>query len=190
MGRRLTQMTLIFLINPRFPRLSASYCLKTEKPCLCDIVYRWPIRYDGTMHPLTEDVQKMVAKITDWCSNQPVKLCVLFGSQATGRQRPNSDVDLAVWPSEMPSAATKLAWLRELETLLDKPVNLALVSADLDPVLGFEIVRDGRLIYEQKPDLWFKHRSQLWFAYTDSLPFRQAAQKQLQQFAKEVRYGS
>lgn len=127
---------------------------------------------------MSEDGQQMVAKITDWCSSQPVKLCVLFGSQATGRQRPDSDVDLAVWPIEMPSAATKLAWLRELETLLDKPVNLALVSADLDPVLGFEIVRDGRLIYEQQPELWFKHRSQLWFAYTDSLPFRQAAQKQ------------
>lgn len=132
----------------------------------------------------------MVAKITDWCSNQPVKLCVLFGSQVTGRQRPDSDVDLAIWPAEMPSAPTKLAWLRELEVLLDKPVSLALVSADLDPVLGFEIVRDGRLIYEQQPELWFKHRSQLWFAYTDSLPFRKAAQKQLQQFAEEVRHGS
>lgn len=132
----------------------------------------------------------MVAKIAGWCGSQPVKLCVLFGSQATGRQRPDSDVDLAVWPNEMPSAAAKLAWLRELETLLDKPVNLALVSADLDPVLGFEIVRDGRLIYEQQPELWFKHRAQLWFAYTDSLPFRQAAKNQMQRFAEEVKHGS
>ncbi len=142
------------------------------------------------MQALTEDVQDMVTKIADWCRRQPVKLCVLFGSQATGRQRPDSDVDLAIWPTEMPSAQTKLAWLRELETLLDKPVSLALVSADLDPVLGFEIVHDGRLIYEQQPELWLKHRSQLWFAYTDSLPFRQSAQKQLQKFAEEVRRGS
>lgn len=142
------------------------------------------------MQSLSEDVQQMGAKIADWCSSQPVKLGVLFGSQATGRQRPDSDVDLAVWPMQKPSAQTKLTWLRELETLLGKPVNLVLVSADLDPVLGFEIVRDGRLIYEQQPELWFKHRSQLWFAYTDSLPFRQAAQKQLQQFAEEVRHGS
>ncbi|MCC6602446.1 MAG: nucleotidyltransferase domain-containing protein [Anaerolineae bacterium] len=132
----------------------------------------------------------MMAKIADWCRSQPVKLCVLFGSQATGRQRPDSDVDLAIWPLQKPSAQTKLAWLRELENLLDKPVSLALVSADLDPVLGFEIVRDGRLVYELQPELWFKHRSQLWFAYTDSLPFRQAAQKQLQQFAEEVQHGS
>lgn len=142
------------------------------------------------MQTLTENEQQMMAKIADWCRSQPVKLCVLFGSQATGRQRPDSDVDLAIWPLQKPSAQTKLAWLRELENLLDKPVSLALVSADLDPVLGFEIVRDGRLVYELQPELWFKHRSQLWFAYTDSLPFRQAAQKQLQQFAEEVQHGS
>ena len=142
------------------------------------------------MQALTEDVQQMVAKITDWCSNQPVKLCVLFGSQVTGRQRPDSDVDLAIWPAEMPSAPTKLAWLRELEVLLGKPVSLALVSADLDPVLGFEIVRDGRLIYEQQPELWFKHRAQLWHAYNDSLPFRIAEREQLKQFAREVSHGS
>jgi predicted nucleotidyltransferase len=160
------------------------------EPDFCDIVYRCPIRYDGLMQALSKDGQQMVAKIAEWCSNQPVKLCVLFGSQATGRQRPDSNVDLALWPSRMPLAQTKLTWLHELETLLDKPVNLALVSADLDPVLGFEIVRDGRLVYEQQSELWFKHRSQLWFAYTDSLPFRRAAKKQMQQFAEEVKHGS
>ena len=132
----------------------------------------------------------MVAEIAGWCSNQSVKLCVLFGSQATGRQRPDSDVDLAIWPSQMPSAQAKLAWLRELETLLGKSVSLVLVSADLDPVLGFEIVRDGRLVYEQKPELWFKHRAQLWHAYNDSLPFRLAAREQLDHFAKEVSNGT
>jgi predicted nucleotidyltransferase len=142
------------------------------------------------MQTLTENGQQMMAKIADWCRSQPVKLCVLFGSQATGRQRPDSDVDLAIWPLQKPSAQTKLAWLRELENLLDKPVSLALVSADLDPVLGFEIVRDGRLIYEQQPELWLKHRAQLWHAYNDSLPFRVAAREQLKRFAREVSHGS
>ncbi len=57
-------------------------------------------------------------------------------------------------------------------------------------MLGFEIVRDGRLIYEQAPELWFKHRAQLWHAYNDSLPFRMAAQEQLKQFAREVSHGA
>jgi predicted nucleotidyltransferase len=142
------------------------------------------------MQTLAADVQQMMTKVANWCSEQPVKLCVLFGSQATGHQRPDSDVDLAIWPLQSPSAQTKLTWLRELETLLGKSVSLALVSPDLDPVLGFEIVRDGRLIYEQQPGLWIKHRAQLWHAYNDSLPFRLAAREQLKQFAKEVSNGS
>jgi predicted nucleotidyltransferase len=142
------------------------------------------------MQALAEDVQQMMAKIADWCSERPVKLCVLFGSQATGRQRPDSDVDLAIWPLQSPSAQTMLTWVRELESLLGKSVGMALVSPDLDPVLGFEIVRDGRLVYEQQPELWFKHRSQLWHAYIDSLPFRRAAREQLNQFAREVQDGA
>jgi hypothetical protein len=125
------------------------------------------------MQALAENVQQMMTKIADWCS-----------------ERPDSEVDLAICPNQSPSAQTKLTRLRELETLLGKSLSLALVSADLDPVLGFEIVLDGRLIYEQQPDLWFKHRSQLWFAYPDSLPFRQEALRQLKQFAKEVGHGS
>lgn len=144
----------------------------------------------GTMQALAGNVQQILTKVAVWCSNKPVKLCVLFGSQATGRQRPDSDVDLAIWPDQAPSAQTKLTWLRELETMLGKPVSLALVSADLDPVLGFEIVRDGRLVYEQQPELWFKHRSQLWHAYNDSLPFRRASREHLNQFAREVRDGT
>jgi predicted nucleotidyltransferase len=142
------------------------------------------------MQALAADVQQMMAKVAAWCAGQPVKLCVLFGSQATGRQRPDSDIDLAIWPLQSPSVQAKLTWLRELETLLDKSVSLVLVSPDLDPVLGFEIVRDGRLVYEQQPELWFKHRSQLWHAYIDSLPFRRAAREQLNQFAREVQDGA
>jgi predicted nucleotidyltransferase len=140
------------------------------------------------MQTLTENGQQMMAKIADWCRSQPVKLCVLFGSQATGRQRPDSDVDLAIWPLQKPSAQTKLAWLRELENLLDKPVSLALVSADLDPVLGFEIVRDGRLVYELQPELWFKHALPTCGMPTPTVcHFRKRHKNSLQQFAEEVR---
>lgn len=133
---------------------------------------------------------QIISKISAWCETQPLKLGVLFGSQATGRQRPDSDVDVAIWPSQPPEAQTKLAWLRELETLLGKSVSLVLVSPDLDPVLGFEIIKNGRLIFEKSPELWAKHRAQLWHAYNDSLPFRRAARAQLEKFAQEVQGGT
>lgn len=134
--------------------------------------------------------QQWQSMIEEWCAERPLRLCVLFGSQASGQTHAQSDVDLAFWPSQPIKPMTKLQWLVELQKLLNKDVSLVIVSPDLDPVLGFEIVRDGRLLYERQPNSWHKARSQLWHAYNDSLPFRRAAREQLRQFAEGVRRGT
>lgn len=112
---------------------------------------------------------------------------MLFGSQVSGKTHPHSDVDLALWPSHPVPALTRLRWLRELETTLAQDVSLVLVSPDLDPVLGFEIVHQGYLVFEAEPGLWAARRAQLWHAYNDSLSFRRAARQRLHEFAKEIR---
>lgn len=139
---------------------------------------------------MTTSLEEMVQALREWCQGQPVRLCVLFGSQATGRTHPGSDVDVAIWPDELPSTSLKLSWVQALAALLDREVSLVLVSPDLDPVLGFEIVRDGRLVFESEPGLWIRQRAQLWHAYNDSLPFRRAAREQLRHFAEEIRRGA
>jgi len=116
--------------------------------------------------------------------------CVLFGSQATGKVHAQSDVDLAIWPSQPLPTQMKLHWLQALEELIAQEVNLILVSPDLNPVLGFEIQRDGRLVFEREPELWQHRRAQLWHAYNDSLPFRRAAHQRLRQWAEEVLLGA
>lgn len=125
-----------------------------------------------------------------WCRNRPVRLCVLFGSRATGRTHPQSDVDLAVWADQPVGPLVRLRWLRELETGLEHGVSLVLACPDLDPVLGFEIVRHGRLIFEETPGVWLQERSRLWHIFNDSLPFRRAARQQLRDFVQEVRRGA
>jgi predicted nucleotidyltransferase len=110
----------------------------------------------------------------------------LFGSQVTGKTHSASDVDLAVWPTKSLDSQAKLRWVVELQNLLDKEVSLALVSPDLDPVLGMEIVRNGRVVFTTNPNLWSKERARLWHIYNDSLPFRRAAREQLRQFAKGI----
>ena len=52
--------------------------------------------------------------IASWCREQPVRLCVLFGSQATGQAHPGSDVNLAIWPIEPFSTTVYLLWLHQL----------------------------------------------------------------------------
>jgi predicted nucleotidyltransferase len=125
-----------------------------------------------------------------WCRQQTIDLCVLFGSQATGKARAQSDVDLALWPQTPLAAQTKLGWMGELEDLLERPVSVVVVSPDLDPVLGFEIVRHGRVLFERQPGLWPTNRLRLWQAYTDSEPCRRAARQHLHRFAESVRHGA
>ena len=134
--------------------------------------------------------ENMTQLLQEWCRDRPVRLCVLFGSQATGRIHQHSDVDLAIWPDRVLSTPERLRWVRQLEDLLGQNVSLVLVSADLDPVLGMEIFRNRQLIYECEPELWYCQRLQLWHAYNDSLPFVRTARQQLHDFAEEVRRGS
>jgi predicted nucleotidyltransferase len=90
-----------------------------------------------------------------------VRLCVLFGSQVRGETHPHSDVDFAVWSSRLISPVARLRWLKELETPLAQNVSLVRVSPDLDPVLGFGIVRQGHLVYEVESGLWAEQRAHL-----------------------------
>ena len=142
------------------------------------------------MQAIPSITTEQLQKVATWCQDQPVRLCVLFGSQATGKVHAQSDVDLAIWPSQPLSTQLKLHWLQALEELFAQEANLILVSSELDPVLGFEIQRDGRLVFEREPELWQHQRAQLWHAYNDSLPFRRAAQQRLRQWAAEVLLGA
>jgi len=84
----------------------------------------------------------------------------------------------------------KLKWLTELETKLSRDVSLVVVTPELNPVLGFEIIHDGRLVYEEKEGMWADERARLWHLYNDSLPFRRALRRQLREFALEVHRGA
>jgi predicted nucleotidyltransferase len=132
----------------------------------------------------------LMERLREWCGRQPLQLCVLFGSQATGQVHPESDVDLAIWPDEAPAPEQKLRWIGELESLVGSDVSLVLVSPDLDPVLGMEIVRHGVVIYEAVPEEWYERRLDLWHAYNDALPFLRAQWETVGNFARKVLDGT
>lgn len=60
----------------------------------------------------------------------------------------------------------------------------------MDPRLGYEILRHGRVAYEARPKIWAEERLKLWHRYNDSLPFRRAERQRLHEFAEEIRGGS
>lgn len=141
-------------------------------------------------HSRERDRLTEITELTaQWAAAQPLRLCVLFGSQVAGRPRLDSDVDIAAWPLEPTPTAERLRWIHELEILLERPVSLVIAGPDLDPTLGFEIVRNGRLVFEREAGLWQKTRLQLWHAYNDALPFRRALRQSVRRFARSIDYG-
>ena len=72
-----------------------------------------------------------------------VVLAVLFGSVALGRQRPDSDLDIAVAARQALTAAEKMALIEALAERTGRPVDLIDLKVVTEPLLG-QIVRHGR----------------------------------------------
>lgn len=123
-----------------------------------------------------------------WCMQNVVELCVLFGSRARDQMHAGSDYDLALAPQPQPQQ--RVAWQVELEDLLAADVDLVLLTAATEPVLGWEIAQHGRLIYEAQPGRWRAEQARLWHRYNDALPFRRGLAAAMRRFADEVRRGT
>lgn len=153
--------------------------------------------------PAGEGLSELSGALSGWCRDEGVRLCVLFGSRATGRARPGSDLDLAVWPplrvrgrrapGPAPEPRERLRWMRELQRLVDRTLserpelNLVIVTGSLDPVLGREISRDGVVLFEAEENLWDWERLRLFQLFNDARPFLRAQRGELRRFAEEVR---
>jgi predicted nucleotidyltransferase len=132
---------------------------------------------------------EVTSRLASWCLERGVRLCVLFGSRATGKAAAGSDWDLALWAPAI-APRQRLRWHRELEEVVGGEVHLVLVGPDTSPVLGFEVVRDGRVLFEDETERWLRERERLWKLYDDSLPFRRAARERLREFARAFRDGT
>lgn len=128
--------------------------------------------------------------IAGWAIRNRLRLVVLFGSLARHTGGPDSDVDLAIWPSGDPEAGQCLGWNAEVAGLSERPVQIVVVSDRLDPVLGFEIARDGKVIHEASEGIWNAERLKLWHAYQDAEPFLRLSRERLRRFVDEVQRGT
>jgi predicted nucleotidyltransferase len=70
-------------------------------------------------------------------------LAVLFGSVAVGRQRPDSDLDIAVAAREALTADEKMTLIAALAERTGRPVDLIDLKVVAEPLLG-QILRHGR----------------------------------------------
>ncbi len=122
------------------------------------------------MHPGDEQ------RLADFFAREPGVASVwLFGSQARGTARPDSDVDLAVLYADGAAPPDAVAWYRDLYA------RLALLGAgepDLvlldraDPVLRRQVYETGRPLYVRDADRDVDFRVRSWMEYLDLAPIR------------------
>jgi predicted nucleotidyltransferase len=99
-----------------------------------------------------------------------VLVAILFGSQATGRATPHSDLDLAVQTSVPLAAADKIALIENLAQSTGLPIDLIDLKNAGEPLLG-QIFKHGVRLLGSDEDyaaLLTRHL----FDAADFLPYR------------------
>ena len=91
----------------------------------------------------------------------------LFGSEATGRSRKASDVDLAIMVSGHFGGFERVEVETKLSTLLGRDVELVVFN-NATPLLQHQILKYGTLIYESDPKERVRQEVIARYDYLDS----------------------
>lgn len=75
-----------------------------------------------------------------------IRLAVLFGSLATGEERPESDLDLAIDAGKPLGVEARITLIDELAEATGRPVDLVDLSSIGEPLLGQVVVHGKRLM--------------------------------------------
>jgi uncharacterized protein len=99
-------------------------------------------------------------------ANADVRLAILFGSQATGRARSDSDFDIGIVPFGEMSIASELALASQLSGLVSAEVDLVRLDRD-NPLLGREVAQTGICLHEAIPGQFAAFRARAMSEWID-----------------------
>ena len=103
--------------------------------------------------------------------HEHVEVAWLFGSLAQGRERPGSDLDVAVLGERPLSATDKKQLIERLARVSGRPVDLIDLQATRGPIVG-RILQDGTPLFCDDTVLYAELIKRWWFDQADWLPYR------------------
>ncbi|MEI6378905.1 MAG: nucleotidyltransferase domain-containing protein [Candidatus Falkowbacteria bacterium] len=108
-------------------------------------------------------------KLSALADKYGVRLFLLFGSQARGEARVDSDVDIAVEFVKQPSLKVELGIIAGLCAIYGKDIDLSIIN-HANPLLLNRICRDAQLLFGSERD-FFNLRLKSFHRYNDYLPY-------------------
>lgn len=137
-----------------------------------------------------DGIDEIAPVLKEYFAGQPgVLAAYVFGSVATGRARPESDVDVAVLLREdLDKEARFFEGLRlgaEVEGLLRRPTDLVVLN-DAPPVLQHQVLTHGRLVFERDRAARVEFEVRAGKIYADLKPMYDFFTQDLFQKIKEV----
>lgn len=137
------------------------------------------------------DLNSSLPKISRCLSKQKdIAAAYLFGSYATGRQRPNSDLDIGILFSERPQSYNRLFQIAsDIEKEIQGPkVDVREFDLSDSPVFLMSALKKSRLIYEGSPLKRIFFEVDARREYNDTKRLREIQYYYLQQRIKEKPY--
>ncbi len=127
-----------------------------------------------------EAIQPEIAKIAE---KYRLDFVVLFGSQATGRTHPKSDVDIGVIGHDKFDI---IKLMTDMDKIFKRDDVTAVDLSRASPTLMYAIVHDGKLLYERERALFMKWRFYAIRTWMETDWLRQLSYKNLIEWAKQI----
>jgi uncharacterized protein len=116
------------------------------------------------MEGLSGKLQKVLSRFPE------VKLCILFGSMASGKSSRSSDVDIAVAAEEALAVDRRLDLLEALSQATGREVDLVDLTTAWGPILP-QVLSRGVVVQNLDRQLYARLISRMLFNQADMMPY-------------------
>ncbi|MFH0956188.1 MAG: nucleotidyltransferase domain-containing protein [Candidatus Falkowbacteria bacterium] len=115
---------------------------------------------------ITKDKNLKIAKLA---KKFQLKLIIIFGSFASGKNRADSDLDIAVLGFREVSFSEQISLTNELSKIFNKNIDLSVLNK-ANPLLLFQASKNPILLYGRRDD-FLKFKLYAFNAYNDYAPY-------------------
>jgi predicted nucleotidyltransferase len=126
-------------------------------------------------------------------NHRDIEAAWVFGSVASGRARPDSDIDIAVLLNRRVRLSRRLAYrlrlMADLGAALRRPDVDVVILNSAPPLLAHRVLCRGRLVFERSKTARVRYQVETARQYFDLVPVLEARVRSFKKAVRETRVG-